>query len=988
MKKRFLAVLTAIFVLSSSLGLDSFAGYEEPPNASDQTELSSLSSQEEQEEGQESEDIVSEVKDGESKDNGKESDDSSLGQKEETEETTQESKEQDIKESNEDEKPEESLEDISAPEEEPEDATASKDELEDAAASKDELEDAAASKDELEDVAASQEKPGDLMVPEEKPEAISGGKERKGAEDTSQEPLSVEPEAPSKETKSRESITSAPEIGVSNFVYMEKEYVSLSETQNILVSAGKSGEKMKEATLSYHKEGSGEKFTAKASAISGDTALFSMAYTSASGIGVYVLDEILYTTEQGQQFVADLTVEQTMKYGVETRVDAQPDARVVDPEINGNVVTFDADGNQESETSIADALKYAGAEATVGAAAMESGGQRAYGAAGNAKASGGMVIVLDPGHGGSDPGATRTYNGITYYERDINLKIATYCKKELETYAGVTVYMTRTDNTSQLMDRWERTQFALSKGADVIVSLHINSTGEQSTSVSGSLVYVPNNDTASGSVSQELARKILEKLSQLGLQDRGLLLDEGLGMIKYPKENGVPGILVEHAFVNNAGDVAKYLSSDAKLKKLGVADATGIANYYKLKKKNSKYTDYEDGAGSLQVKANKEKTKYTVNVSGVDKAYGVQFAVWSDAGGQGGMKWYTAKKNTKGVWTGSFQVKTFRKKGIYNIHVYIDNQDGTSVFSGSTAVKVDGVSAKKVAAETIKRESGTFRVRVTGLKSGSPITKVTVKAWSQSNKKNAYTYTAKLQKNGSYLTTVNIKNHKYLYGTYQLQITASDKNGLTKTWKKSVKFKQPSLGMQAKANGAQTKVTITSKSLPGIKSARIAVWSSKNGQDDLKWYKAKKNKKGQWSITVKISNHKEAGTYYAHMYGKRSSKQEVFMTDTTFEVTAPSIKQVAARNKNAKAGTFYVEVKGIQAKAGVKKVTVKAWSKKNKKDAHTYVAKKMSNGNYRIKVNIKNHNNNYGTYQLTAYVKDSRGIVKTKTAACKFSKSK
>lgn len=41
-------------------------------------------------------------------------------------------------------------------------------------------------------------------------------------------------------------------------------------------------------------------------------------------------------------------------------------------------------------------------------------------------------VCVDPGHGGSDPGATRTYNGVTYYEKNLNLSIANY----LKTYLG------------------------------------------------------------------------------------------------------------------------------------------------------------------------------------------------------------------------------------------------------------------------------------------------------------------------------------------------------------------------------------------------------------------------------------------------------------------------------------------------------------------------------------------------------------------------
>ena len=50
-----------------------------------------------------------------------------------------------------------------------------------------------------------------------------------------------------------------------------------------------------------------------------------------------------------------------------------------------------------------------------------------------------IVIVLDPGHGGSDVGARRG----SVYEKTINFKVAQYCKAELEQYEGVKVYMTR-----------------------------------------------------------------------------------------------------------------------------------------------------------------------------------------------------------------------------------------------------------------------------------------------------------------------------------------------------------------------------------------------------------------------------------------------------------------------------------------------------------------------------------------------------------------
>ena len=82
-----------------------------------------------------------------------------------------------------------------------------------------------------------------------------------------------------------------------------------------------------------------------------------------------------------------------------------------------------------------------------------------------------VIITLDPGHGGEDPGSG-TNNPMC--ERDLNLKIAQYCKEELETYDNVTVYMTRYDNGSN-PSLSQRVQTAKNYGANLLVSIHCNS---------------------------------------------------------------------------------------------------------------------------------------------------------------------------------------------------------------------------------------------------------------------------------------------------------------------------------------------------------------------------------------------------------------------------------------------------------------------------------------------------------------------------------
>lgn len=214
--------------------------------------------------------------------------------------------------------------------------------------------------------------------------------------------------------------------------------------------------------------------------------------------------------------------------------------------------------------------------------------------------SGNIVIVLDPGHGGSESGADRTWNGVTYQEKVINLKISKYTKEELEKYAGVTVYLTRSGDTTMSLDA--RVAFAAKKKATALVSQHINSTASQLDTVSGSLVFVATGNYRPDlkTKSNALANTILGELNKLGLKNLGLQVrltenntrypDHSLadyyGIIRQSVEAGFPGIIVEHAFVNNPEDCKKYFGSDAAIKKLGVADATAIAKYYGLKLKS------------------------------------------------------------------------------------------------------------------------------------------------------------------------------------------------------------------------------------------------------------------------------------------------------------------------------------------------------------------------------------------------------------------
>ncbi|MDD3563213.1 MAG: N-acetylmuramoyl-L-alanine amidase [Candidatus Cloacimonetes bacterium] len=82
-----------------------------------------------------------------------------------------------------------------------------------------------------------------------------------------------------------------------------------------------------------------------------------------------------------------------------------------------------------------------------------------------------QVIVLDPGHGGKDPGAVG--KALKIKEKDVNLAVALKLKTLLEKELGVKVLMTRPDD--RFVSLQDRTRFANENKANLFISIHANS---------------------------------------------------------------------------------------------------------------------------------------------------------------------------------------------------------------------------------------------------------------------------------------------------------------------------------------------------------------------------------------------------------------------------------------------------------------------------------------------------------------------------------
>lgn len=167
------------------------------------------------------------------------------------------------------------------------------------------------------------------------------------------------------------------------------------------------------------------------------------------------------------------------------------------------------------------------------------------------------TIVIDAGHGGSDPGAV--YEGRR--EKDDNLSLATKVG-ELLSQQGVSVIYTRTADIYQTP--FEKAQIANQADADFFISFHRNSS-EEPNQYSGveTLVYDPSG------IKQTMAENINGALSELGFRNLGVKARPGLVVLRRTK---MPALLIETGFLNNTKDNALYDEKQPEIAR-AIADA-------------------------------------------------------------------------------------------------------------------------------------------------------------------------------------------------------------------------------------------------------------------------------------------------------------------------------------------------------------------------------------------------------------------------------
>ena len=252
----------------------------------------------------------------------------------------------------------------------------------------------------------------------------------------------------------------------------------------------------------------------------------------------------------------------------------------------------------------------------------------------------------------------------------------------------------------------------------------------------------------------------------------------------------------------------------------------------------------------------------------------VWFPTWSQKNGQDDLQWYEAKKQADGSWTYSVALSRHNTTGTYFIHAYGNNKKNLVAHTTAYVEKIPGPEMKAA----VSADGRYLDVTLTGR---SDLSRVWFPTWSAVNGQDDLRwYEAVKQADGSWTCRVPLANHKNA-GGYFIHAYGNDKRNLVAHTTVSVaQAVSPQVWTQLSADGRYMTVTLTGRS--DLSRVWFPVWSAVNGQDDLQWYEAKKQSNGDWTYTVNLSQHRDKGTYFIHVYG--NSKQNLVAHTTAYVI--------------------------------------------------------------------------------------------------------
>ena len=252
----------------------------------------------------------------------------------------------------------------------------------------------------------------------------------------------------------------------------------------------------------------------------------------------------------------------------------------------------------------------------------------------------------------------------------------------------------------------------------------------------------------------------------------------------------------------------------------------------------------------------------------------VWFPTWSEKNGQDDLQWYEAKKQADGSWTYSVALSRHNTTGAYIIHAYGNNKKNLVAHTTVTVPQASQPSqpsqpeqpSQPVRSGMQAVLSADGRYLDVTLAGRSDLTKVWFPTWSAVNGQDDLRwYEATKQPDGSWTCRVPLANHKSAGGFFLHAYGNNKKNLVAHTTASVSQVVSPQVWTRLHDGGRYMTVTLTGRS--DLTKVWFPTWGAANGQDDLQWYQAVRQSNGDWTYTVNLSQHRDKGTYFIHVYG-------------------------------------------------------------------------------------------------------------------------
>lgn len=316
-----------------------------------------------------------------------------------------------------------------------------------------------------------------------------------------------------------------------------------------------------------------------------------------------------------------------------------------------------------------------------------------------------------------------------------------------------------------------------------------------------------------------------------------------------------------------------------------------------------KVANHRPGEGTLDVVIESTKDSKTVRSAKV--------AVWSEDK-QTNIKWYEGVA-TDGKLTLSVDERYHKYiKADYHVHTYVTYDDGTvkAYNLGNYRLEADKPSVKgKLTVSTDRVADGLLDIVVSDISPAKGLVQVLLPTWSEDKGQDDLKwYEASKQADGSYKATALLgSQHRLHSGKYNIHLYYRDDLGQTNfVTSQEVTIKAPEVTGRVTVSSLNTKdhtMTVTVDNVAarsGLNAINVAVWSDQNGQDDIQWYQAFREKDGRYQAKVHLSNHKYAnGLYHVHTYYQLANGETkgVSATSTRVSLAAPRSQIVAELNE-------------------------------------------------------------------------------------------